>query len=65
MPFEFLVDALTPERSLARHPLFQVMLAFQNAPAASWPVPGLTAAPVAEGKSAAKFDLSFSLRETP
>jgi amino acid adenylation domain-containing protein/non-ribosomal peptide synthase protein (TIGR01720 family) len=63
VPFERLVDVVRPERSLARHPLFQVMLAFQNAPGAAWDLAGLRVSPVAAGTGAAKFDLSFSLRE--
>jgi amino acid adenylation domain-containing protein len=64
VPFERLVETVNPSRSPARHPLFQVMLAFQNNVAADFSMPGLTVTPQAVGVGVAKFDLSFSLGET-
>ncbi|MEK6230027.1 MAG: condensation domain-containing protein, partial [Actinomycetota bacterium] len=63
VPFERLVEALNPARSLSRHPLFQVMLAFQNNAAVALELDGLEASfePVATATS--KFDLSLSLGE--
>ncbi|MFC5184122.1 non-ribosomal peptide synthetase [Actinomadura harenae] len=68
LPFEGLVEELNPARSLARHPLFQVMLTLQNLPRSEEPtaLAGLRVRPLAheeEAASAAKFDLSFSLAE--
>jgi len=60
VPFERLVEELAPVRSLARHPLFQVMLLLQDtATADGAPTgdrPGYEAA-------TAKFDLDFSIGE--
>ncbi|MFK4184133.1 amino acid adenylation domain-containing protein [Streptomyces sparsogenes] len=63
VPFEALVDAVSPARSLSRQPLFQVMLAFQNTAPADFGLPGLTTtmAPVPTGT--ARFDLAFELTE--
>ncbi|MEU3736341.1 non-ribosomal peptide synthase/polyketide synthase [Streptomyces sp. NPDC032198] len=63
IPFERLVELVNPTRSRSRHPLFQVLLAFQNTPETALELPGLTigAEPVDIG--VAKFDLSLSLRE--
>ncbi|MEU8517894.1 amino acid adenylation domain-containing protein, partial [Kitasatospora sp. NPDC048722] len=64
VPFERLVEILNPERSMARHPLFQVMLAFQNTGAATLDLAGLRAAPYEATFDAAKFDLTFQLAES-
>ncbi|WP_329560680.1 non-ribosomal peptide synthetase [Kitasatospora sp. NBC_01266] len=63
VPFERLVEELAPARSMARHPLFQVMLTLQNNTQATVDLPGLTAAPMPTGPAAARFDLGFSLGE--
>jgi amino acid adenylation domain-containing protein/non-ribosomal peptide synthase protein (TIGR01720 family) len=64
MPFEHLVDAIAPERSLARHPLFQVVLSLQDTPpAGDFGLPGLAVTTEMGHSGSAKFDLSFSLHE--
>uniref|UniRef100_UPI000559E634 non-ribosomal peptide synthetase n=1 Tax=Pseudonocardia acaciae TaxID=551276 RepID=UPI000559E634 len=65
VPFEYLVEVLNPTRSLAHHPLFQVMLAVQNTPRGEFRFPGLdtTMTPVPTGT--AKFDLGISLWDQP
>ncbi len=65
LPFEKLVDEMQPERSLAHTPLFQTLLVLQNAPAGRLDLPGLAFETVAAGTSAAKFDLTLALDETP
>ncbi|MGW6577638.1 amino acid adenylation domain-containing protein, partial [Streptomyces sp. NPDC054945] len=68
VPFERLVEELAPTRSLARHPLFQVMLTLQNTAEASLELPDVQVGEVEEelaaGASGAKFDLSLSVEET-
>ena len=63
VPFERLVEVLNPSRSLARHPLFQVMLAMQNNAPASFELPGLSTSVEPVATSSAKFDLTLSLAE--
>ena len=63
LPFERLVEVLNPARSLSRHPLFQVMLAFQNNAEVHLDLPGLSATFEPVTTASAKFDLSVSLGE--
>ncbi|MEU4118568.1 amino acid adenylation domain-containing protein [Kitasatospora sp. NPDC028055] len=66
LPFDRLVEELNPARSLARHPLFQVMLAWQSR--ADEPVVlggGLTAEIAAIPSGTAKFDLTLNAGERP
>ncbi len=62
VPFDRVVDAVAPQRSLSRHPLFQVVLSFQDfEPRLDLADAGAAHVPVDLG--AAKFDLTFNLVE--
>ncbi|MGW0853658.1 amino acid adenylation domain-containing protein, partial [Streptomyces sp. NPDC002624] len=63
VPFEYLVETLNPSRSLAHHPLFQVMLVLQNAPRADFAPPGLRIEDVPSASATAKLDLIFTMSE--
>ncbi|HKA42237.1 MAG TPA: amino acid adenylation domain-containing protein, partial [Burkholderiales bacterium] len=63
LPFERLVEELKPARSLARQPLFQVMLALQNTPVARLHLPGNSVSLERLEDVIAKFDLTVHLRE--
>ncbi|MFB7474170.1 non-ribosomal peptide synthase/polyketide synthase [Kitasatospora sp. NPDC056184] len=66
VPFERLVEALRPQRSAARHPLFQVVMEWgddqSQALSSFHGIPGLAVDPVPVTTDAAKFDLVFHLR---
>ncbi|MDX2961157.1 non-ribosomal peptide synthase/polyketide synthase [Streptomyces acidiscabies] len=63
VPFEHLVETLNPVRSLAHHPLFQVLLALQNTPEGDFALPGLHTAPVPVGNGTARLDLAIAVTE--
>ncbi|MFF2014310.1 amino acid adenylation domain-containing protein, partial [Streptomyces sp. NPDC058195] len=65
LPFERLVDIINPERSLSRHPLFQVMLTFNNvAPGtAGEQSDGLAVTELQIDNGFTRHDLSFVLGE--
>jgi amino acid adenylation domain-containing protein len=62
-PFERVVGALCPVRSLARHPLFQVMLVLQNMRTVEMALQGLVIRPEPVASAASKFDLTLNLAE--
>jgi amino acid adenylation domain-containing protein/non-ribosomal peptide synthase protein (TIGR01720 family) len=63
VPFDRLVEELAPQRSLARHPLFQVLLVLQNNADPDLDLPGVTPEVADLPAGPAKFDLSFTLAE--
>ncbi|MFL1420255.1 condensation domain-containing protein, partial [Pseudomonas fildesensis] len=67
LPFEQLVEALQPERSLSHNPLFQVMFNHQaqaRKPAGEQQLPGLTVEALEWEGQSAQFDLSLDTEET-
>ncbi|MBM7114700.1 non-ribosomal peptide synthase/polyketide synthase [Archangium primigenium] len=66
IPFEKLVEELKPQRSQSYSPLFQVMFAFQNAPATTGSsASALTLRPLESANQTARFDLILSLADAP
>jgi amino acid adenylation domain-containing protein len=59
LPFERLVDIVSPTRSTAHHPLFQVMLVLQNNAAAIHQLHDLEVSPQSLATQVSKFDLTF------
>ncbi|WP_460745721.1 condensation domain-containing protein, partial [Nocardia goodfellowii] len=59
VPFERLVEVLNPERSQARHPLFQVGLSFQNLAKTGFELPGLSVSGVEFDAEVSQFDLHW------
>jgi amino acid adenylation domain-containing protein len=65
LPFEYLVEALNPERSLSHTPLFQVMFILQNAPMDGVALQGVKVTPLdgTQMDGFSRFDLTLSLAE--
>ncbi|MDB9451125.1 non-ribosomal peptide synthetase, partial [Dolichospermum circinale] len=64
VPFEQVVEALQPQRSLNHSPLFQVMFGLENIPMNEVELPGVTLTQLDADSTIAKFDLTLSMSET-
>ncbi|MFC6599702.1 amino acid adenylation domain-containing protein [Kitasatospora paranensis] len=63
LPFERVVDALSPERELTRNPLFQVLFTHAAAGRGTFELGAASGRPFRVDLTTAKFDLALELRE--
>ncbi|MGD0570133.1 MAG: amino acid adenylation domain-containing protein [Candidatus Sulfotelmatobacter sp.] len=61
VPFEKLVEVLSPERDMSRAPLFQVMLVMWNTPWSELELGGAKLQPLSVERGISRFDLSMTL----
>jgi amino acid adenylation domain-containing protein len=64
-PFEKIVEAIQPERTLSKQSLFQVLLVMHNAASPDLIMPDLEVESLRVHNNTAKFDLLFHIREEP
>ncbi|MFJ8039008.1 amino acid adenylation domain-containing protein [Kitasatospora sp. NPDC096147] len=64
LPFDRLVEIVNPERSLGRHPLFQVMVQHRKAVEAHTALFGARTELLPDPVHAARFDLAFNFAES-
>lgn len=63
LPFDQVVEAVKPPRSLSHSPLFQVMFILQNTPMSTVDLPGLTMHHIPGPQDTAKFDITLNMFE--
>jgi len=61
LPFDMLVESLSPGRNLRHTPIFQTVFVFQNLPEGDAAWPGLSLSGVESDSATAKFDLTLNL----
>jgi amino acid adenylation domain-containing protein len=64
LPFEKIVEGVQPPRSLSYPPIFQIMFALQNQPAATLSLPGLDITSLEREFDTAKYDLTLFMTES-
>jgi acyl carrier protein len=65
VPFEKVVAALRPERSLSHTPLFQVKVLMANTPTERLALPGVELEMYNAANNTSKFDLTLTMTDTP
>src|SRR5690606_481381 len=65
VPFERVVEELGVPANPARHPLFTVVLNYQNLDRGAVALPGLELSPVEFAETVARFDLQFTVADEP
>ncbi|ASP76465.1 hypothetical protein CDO28_34380 (plasmid) [Sinorhizobium meliloti] len=65
VPFEKVVERVAPERVRGRNPLFQAMIALQNADTGSLAIAGAQVEALPAGVEAVRFDLEFTSWRRP
>jgi aspartate racemase len=63
LPFAKLLEELQPDRDFSRHPVFQAVFAFEDAPAEAVEMAGLEVSPMELDEETSEFDLTLSVRK--